>query len=202
MTKCKRKPTADIHTAITGGAHRFQLLSSRGKSRLQIPTLRSRVELTDFNCSRREVKADCRYPHCDHGWSSDFNCSRREPTADIHTVITGGAHRFQLLSSRGKSRLQISTLRSRVELTDFNCSRREPTADIHTAITGGAHRFQLLSSRGKGQLPLAWHSRIRRASDQSTLPHRVLEGVSSALQTPPPSRFCSLRTQEKQKFFV
>ncbi|GFX27975.1 hypothetical protein TNCV_773591 [Trichonephila clavipes] len=35
------------------------------------------------------------------------------------------------LSSRGKSRLQISTLRSRVELTDSNCSRREnPSNDI------------------------------------------------------------------------
>ncbi|GFV46784.1 hypothetical protein TNCV_1882431 [Trichonephila clavipes] len=31
-------------------------LSSRGKNRLQISTLRSRVELTDSNCSRREVK--------------------------------------------------------------------------------------------------------------------------------------------------
>ncbi|GFV08404.1 zinc finger protein [Trichonephila clavipes] len=51
------------------------------------------------------------------------------------------------LSSRGKSRLQISTL-----------------------LTGGAHRFQLLSSRGKGRLLLAWHSRIRSASDQSALP--------------------------------
>ncbi|GFT86705.1 hypothetical protein TNCV_1251671 [Trichonephila clavipes] len=49
--------------------------------------------------SHREVKANCRHPHC--------------------------AHRFQLLSSRGKSRLQISTLRSRVELTDSNCFRRE-----------------------------------------------------------------------------
>ncbi|GFW25268.1 hypothetical protein TNCV_5088341 [Trichonephila clavipes] len=35
-------------------------LSSRGKSRLQISTLRSQVELADSNCSRREVKAGCR----------------------------------------------------------------------------------------------------------------------------------------------
>ncbi|GFW71282.1 SCAN domain-containing protein 3 [Trichonephila clavipes] len=58
----------------------------------------------------------------------------------------------------------------------------EPTADIHTALSGGAHRFQLLSSRGKGRLHLAWHSRIRSASDKSALPHRVLEGASSSLQ--------------------
>ncbi|GFW81685.1 hypothetical protein TNCV_2883591 [Trichonephila clavipes] len=56
----------------------------------------------------------------------------------------------------------------------------EPTADIHTALTGGAHRFQLLSSKDEGRLYLAWHSRIRSASDQSALPHRVLEGVSTA----------------------
>ncbi|GFU11140.1 HEAT repeat-containing protein 3 [Trichonephila clavipes] len=65
------------------------------------------------------------------------------------------------LSSRDKSRLQISTLRSRVEL----------------------HRFQLLSSRGKSRLLLAWHSRIRSASDQSALSHSVLEGISSSLQS-------------------
>ncbi|GFW99707.1 hypothetical protein TNCV_3419381 [Trichonephila clavipes] len=39
-----------------------------------------------------------------------------------------------------------------------------------------------LSSRGKCRLLLACHSRIRSASDQSALPHRVLEGVSSSLQ--------------------
>ncbi|GFW12012.1 zinc finger protein [Trichonephila clavipes] len=55
--------------------------------------------------------------------------------------------------------------------------RKSPSPDIHTALTGGAHRFQLLSSRGKSRLPLAWHSRMRRASDQSALPPRVLEGV-------------------------
>ncbi|GFT66917.1 zinc finger protein [Trichonephila clavipes] len=49
--------------------------------------------------------------------------------------------------------------------------------DIHTALTGGAHRIRLLSSRSKSRLPLAWHSRMRRASDQSVLPPRVLEGV-------------------------
>ncbi|GFV68332.1 hypothetical protein TNCV_4055241 [Trichonephila clavipes] len=32
--------------------------SRRGNSRLQISPLRSRVELTDSNCSRQEVKAD------------------------------------------------------------------------------------------------------------------------------------------------
>ncbi|GFU01120.1 zinc finger protein [Trichonephila clavipes] len=60
--------------------------------------------------------------------------------------------------------------------------KKSPSPDIHTALTGGAHRFQLLSSRGKSRLLLAWHSRIRSASDQSALSHRVLEGVSSSLQ--------------------
>ncbi|GFV42464.1 zinc finger protein [Trichonephila clavipes] len=60
--------------------------------------------------------------------------------------------------------------------------RKSPSPDIHTALTGGAHRFQLLSSGGKSRLLLPWHSRIRSASDQSALPHRVLEGVSSSLQ--------------------
>ncbi|GFT08241.1 uncharacterized protein TNCV_3481841 [Trichonephila clavipes] len=36
-------------------------LLSRGKSRLQISTLRSRVELTDSNCSRREKGSQVRY---------------------------------------------------------------------------------------------------------------------------------------------
>ncbi|GFW85975.1 zinc finger protein [Trichonephila clavipes] len=54
---------------------------------------------------------------------------------------------------------------------------KAPSLDIHTALTGGAHRIRLLSSRGKSQLSLAWHSRMRRASDQSALPPRVLEGV-------------------------
>ncbi|GFX95393.1 DUF5641 domain-containing protein [Trichonephila clavipes] len=55
--------------------------------------------------------------------------------------------------------------------------RKSPSPDIHTALTGGAHRFQLLSSRGKSRLPLAWHSRMRSASDQSVLPPKVVEGV-------------------------
>ncbi|GFU16202.1 hypothetical protein TNCV_2405971 [Trichonephila clavipes] len=42
-------------TLADGAKYSF---SSRGKSRLQISTLRSRVELTDSNCSLREVKAD------------------------------------------------------------------------------------------------------------------------------------------------
>ncbi|GFX45066.1 hypothetical protein TNCV_3431141 [Trichonephila clavipes] len=52
-------------------------LSSRGKSRLQISTLRSRVELTDSNCLRREVKANCRYPHYAHGWISAVGFCRQ-----------------------------------------------------------------------------------------------------------------------------
>ncbi|GFU54020.1 zinc finger protein [Trichonephila clavipes] len=55
--------------------------------------------------------------------------------------------------------------------------RKSPSPDIHTALTGGAHRFRLLSSRGKSRLPLAWHSRMLSASDQSALPPRVLGGV-------------------------
>ncbi|GFU40703.1 hypothetical protein TNCV_3230681 [Trichonephila clavipes] len=58
-------------------------LSSRGKSRLQISTLRSLMELTDSNCSRQEVKADCRYPHCDHLWSSQI------PTALVESIWLG-----------------------------------------------------------------------------------------------------------------
>ncbi|GFU67458.1 hypothetical protein TNCV_1599401 [Trichonephila clavipes] len=57
-------------------------LLSRGKSRLQISTLRSRVKLTDSNCSRREVKADYRYPHCAHG------CSSQIPTALVESLTT------------------------------------------------------------------------------------------------------------------
>ncbi|GFW25346.1 hypothetical protein TNCV_5089111 [Trichonephila clavipes] len=53
-------------------------LSTRGHS------LRSLMELNTV--SRREVKADSRYPHC----------------------AKGGAHRFQLLSSRGKGRLPLA----------------------------------------------------------------------------------------------
>ncbi|GFV95440.1 hypothetical protein TNCV_4574421 [Trichonephila clavipes] len=30
------------------------------------------MELTDSNCFRRELKADCRYPHCAHEWSSQI----------------------------------------------------------------------------------------------------------------------------------
>ncbi|GFU65265.1 hypothetical protein TNCV_2977371 [Trichonephila clavipes] len=60
---------------------------------------------------------------------------------------------------------------------------KSPSLDFQTALTGGAHRIQLLSSRGKSRLHLAWHSRMRRALDQSTLPPRVLEGVKSLLQT-------------------
>ncbi|GFY13656.1 transposable element Tcb1 transposase [Trichonephila clavipes] len=55
--------------------------------------------------------------------------------------------------------------------------RKSPSLDIHTALMDGTHRFQLLSSRGKSRLPLAWHSRMRSASDQSALPLIVLEGV-------------------------
>ncbi|GFS55930.1 zinc finger protein [Trichonephila clavipes] len=55
--------------------------------------------------------------------------------------------------------------------------RKSPSPDIHTALTGGAHISRLLSSRGKSRLPLAWHSRMRSASDQSALPPTVLEGV-------------------------
>ncbi|GFY19314.1 hypothetical protein TNCV_4127011 [Trichonephila clavipes] len=58
----------------------------------------------------------------------------------------------------------------------------KPTADIHTALTGGAHRFQLFSSRSEGRSLMAWYSRTRSPSDQSALPHRVLEVVSSSLQ--------------------
>ncbi|GFW99891.1 zinc finger protein [Trichonephila clavipes] len=59
----------------------------------------------------------------------------------------------------------------------FSSRGKSPSLDIHTALTGGAHRIRLLSSRGKSRLPLAWHSRMRRALDQSALPPRVLEGV-------------------------
>ncbi|GFW70987.1 zinc finger protein [Trichonephila clavipes] len=51
--------------------------------------------------------------------------------------------------------------------------RKSPSPVIHTALTGGAHTYQLLSSRGKSRLPLAWHSRMRSASDQSAWPPRV-----------------------------
>ncbi|GFU94873.1 hypothetical protein TNCV_820961 [Trichonephila clavipes] len=47
---------------------------------------------------------------------------------------------------------------------------------------GGAHRFQLFSSRSEGRPLMAWYSRTRSPSDQSALPHRVLEVVSSSLQ--------------------
>ncbi|GFX24012.1 hypothetical protein TNCV_2731171 [Trichonephila clavipes] len=56
-------------TLADGAKYSF---SSRRKSQLQISTLRSRVELTDPNHSRPELKADYRYPHCAHGWSSQI----------------------------------------------------------------------------------------------------------------------------------
>ncbi|GFW47937.1 zinc finger protein [Trichonephila clavipes] len=58
----------------------------------------------------------------------------------------------------------------------FLVERKSPSPDIHTALTGGAHRYRLLTSSGKSRLPLAWHSHMRSASDQSALPPRVLEG--------------------------
>ncbi|GFT43956.1 hypothetical protein TNCV_1822061 [Trichonephila clavipes] len=125
-----KKPTADIHTALTDGAHISQPLSSRGKSRLQISTLRSRVELTDPQPLSSRGKSRLQISTLRSRVElTDPNRSRREPTADIHTALTGGAHRSQPLSSRGERRLQISTLRSRVELTDNNHSRREVNAD-------------------------------------------------------------------------
>ncbi|GFV78768.1 zinc finger protein [Trichonephila clavipes] len=33
---------------------------------------------------------------------------RKSPSPDIHTALTGGAHRFQLLLSRGKDRLPLA----------------------------------------------------------------------------------------------
>ncbi|GFV05775.1 hypothetical protein TNCV_3144471 [Trichonephila clavipes] len=59
--------------------------------------------------SRREVKADCRYPHCAHGWSSQIPTARRgKSRLQISTLRSRVELRFQLLSSRDKSRLPLA----------------------------------------------------------------------------------------------
>ncbi|GFV82626.1 hypothetical protein TNCV_1618551 [Trichonephila clavipes] len=55
------------------------------------------------------------------------------------TLADGAKYSF---SSRGKSQLQISTLRSRVELTDPNRSGREVKADTYGLVLAHSQSFR------------------------------------------------------------
>ncbi|GFW02489.1 uncharacterized protein TNCV_2455051 [Trichonephila clavipes] len=91
------------------------------------------------------------------------------------------------IPSRGKDYHKVTKLFGAAEqaLVSGTCILMMPTADIHTALTGGAHRFQPFLSRGEGRPLMAWYSRTLNPSNQSALPHRVLEVVSSSLQSMP-----------------
>ncbi|GFY27312.1 zinc finger protein [Trichonephila clavipes] len=87
--------------------------------------------------------------------------------------------KIQSLLSRGKHTLSKSLPAHGWSAQNLGLSRREEitvSKSPHCAHWRSPQN-RLLSSRGKHRPTLAWHSRMRSASDQSALPPRVLEEV-------------------------
>ncbi|GFT14402.1 uncharacterized protein TNCV_4003861 [Trichonephila clavipes] len=111
-----------------------------------------------MGCSPVVLELQATFCVCEIGFSSSGNTfcensryecpsSRFEADMSVFTLADGAKQSFSL---RGKSRLQIFTLRLTGGAHRYHCSRRKqkPTSDINKALTGGAQRTSLNQSPG------------------------------------------------------